>query len=266
MRYDAKRRAGSLALAGAALLAALVLVAAAAPIACAAGPLARVALALQAPSALLWAGTDDIGRSVLCLTLYGLRTSLMIGVASGALALGLGMLVGAVAGVVGGWADLLLMRSIDVMLSIPRLFLAILVAALFEPKITGLVLVLGVTSSCMLARVARAEAIMLTAREFIMAARALGVSTPRLIFRHGVPNLYRPLLATAGPTIAGAILTEAALSYVGLGDPGAVSLGRSISNGYPLMELAWWMTAAPIAALVLVVLACLLLAELTDGR
>ena len=261
MPPSAKLRIGPFALAGGALLAAIALVALSAPIACPAGPLARVAPALLAPSGGAWAGADDIGRGIFCLTLFGLRTSLLIGVASGALALALGIFIGVVAGVAGGWTDLLLMRLTEVMLSIPRLFLAILVAALFEPGITGLVLVLGVTSCGMLARVARAEAMTLMSREFIMAARALGLSTPRLIFRHVLPNLTRPLLATAGPTIAGAILAEAALSYVGLGDPGAVSLGRSIANAYPFMELAWWMSAAPIAALVLITMSCLLLAE-----
>ena len=212
------------------------------------------------------AGSDDIGRSVFCLTLYGLRTSLVIGIGSGALALLLGIGIGTLSGISGGWTDLLLMRLVEVMLSIPRLFLAILAAALFEPKLSGLVLVLGVTSWGTLARLARAEAMALSAREFIMAARALGLSTPRLILRHVLPNLLPTLLATAGSIIAGAILAEAALSYVGLGDPSAVSLGRSIANAYPFMELAWWMSAAPVTALVLITLAFMLLFETTNGR
>ena len=158
------------------------------------------------------------------------------------------------------------MRLTEVMLSIPRLFLAILAAALFEPNVTGLVLVLGTTSWGMLARVARAEAMALCAREFVLAARALGLTTPRLIVRHILPNVLSPLLATGGSIVAGTILAEAALSYVGLGDPGTVSLGRSIANAYPFIELAWWMSAAPITALIIVTLTFMLLFEATDGR
>ena len=266
MPFSAMLRRGPFTIAGIALLVALVLVAGIAPLACPAGPLARVAPALQTPSLVLLAGSDNIGRSVLCLTFFGLRTSLVIGIASGVLALILGIGIGTLAGIAGGWTDLLLMRLTEVMLSIPRLFLAILVAALFEPNVTGLVLVLGITSWGMLARIARAEAMALSAREFVLAARALGLTTPRLILRHVLPNVLSPLLATGGSIVAGAILAEAALSYVGLGDPGAVSLGRSIANAYPFMELAWWMSAAPIAALIIVTLTFMLLFEATDGR
>lgn len=266
MLPSAMLRHGPLTIAGMAVLVTIVIAAGTAPLICPAGPLARVALALQNPSPTLLAGSDDIGRSVACLTLFGLRTSLVIGIGSGALALVLGISIGIVAGIVGGWTDLFLMRLTDVMLSIPRLFFAILAAALFEPKLIGLVLVLGVTSWGILARIARAEAMALAAREFIMAARALGLTTPQLIVRHVLPNIIPPLLATGGSIVAGAILAEAALAYVGLGDATAVSLGRSIANAYPFMELAWWMSAAPITALVLITLAFMLLFEATDGR
>ena len=257
---------GSLAFVALALICVIVAVAATAPVACPAGPWARASAALQPPSHEMFAGTDDIGRSVMCTTLYGLRTSLGIGVAAGAVTLFLGIVVGAVAGFVGGWSDLLLMRVAEVAHTIPRLFLAILVAALFEPRMIGLVLVLGLTSWGMLARIARAEAMALSAREFVLAASALGLSTVGLLLRHILPNLYRPLLATAGPTIAGAIVTEAALSYVGLGDPDSASLGRLIATAYPFMESAWWMSATPVAALVALTLAFMLLAEVPNAR
>jgi peptide/nickel transport system permease protein len=245
------------------LICAVIALAAAAPIACPAGPWARASVALQPPSHVMLAGTDDIGRSVLCVTLYGLRTSLEIGVAAGAMALFVGIAVGATAGLVGGWADLILMRLAEFAHTIPRLFLAILAAALFEPNATGLIFVLGLTSWGMLARIARAEAMVLSTREFVVAARALGLSTGRLLLRHVVPNLSRPLLATAGPTIAGAIIAEAALGYVGLGDPSVVSLGQSIASAYPFMESAWWMSAAPVVALVAITLGFTLFADVT---
>ena len=103
-------------------------------------------------------------------------------------------------------------------------------------------------------------------REFVLAARALGLTTPRLILRHVLPNVLSLRLATGGSISAGVILAEAAWSYVVLGDAGAVSLGRSIANAYPFMELAWWMSAAPIAALFIVTLTFMLLFEATDGR
>jgi peptide/nickel transport system permease protein len=254
------------ALAGIGLLAGIVLIAATASISCPGGPLARMGPALSPPSPQLLGGADDIGRSVLCMTTYGLRTSLIIGSGSGALALALGILIGAFAGVVGGWPDILLMRLTEVIQTMPRLFLAILAAALFELKIAGLILVLGLTSWGVLARVVRAEAISLSAREFVLAARALGVTSTRIVLRHGLPNLYRPFLATAGPTIAGAILAEAALAYVGLGDQDAVSLGRMIADAYSFLGIAWWMSVVPMAALVLVTLSFLLLSEAAEDR
>jgi peptide/nickel transport system permease protein len=251
-------------LAGCILLAVIVGAGAAAPALCPSGPLTRVAPALQPPSLAWLAGTDDIGRSVACLTFYGLRTSLVIGVATGLVVLSLGTLVGVLAGLAVGWTDLLLMRLAELAQTMPRLFLAILAVALFEVHTISLILVLGLTSWGRLARFVRAEAMTLSARQFVLAARALGVATPRLMLRHVVPNLRHPLLATAGPTVASAILAEAALSYVGLGDLDNISLGRSIAAAYPFMERAWWMSAAPAAALFLVTVAFMLLVETAD--
>jgi peptide/nickel transport system permease protein len=252
-------------LTGCMLLALLLGLVFAAPAICPAGPLVRAAAALQPPSRAWPAGTDDIGRSVSCMTLYGLRTSLFVGAGAGLLALALGTVVGVLAGLVVGWTDLLLMRLAEFAQAMPRLFLAILTAALFELRLMGLILVFGLTSWGMLARLVRAEAMTLSTRDFVMAARALGVSTPRLVLGHVIPNLRRPLLATAGPLVASAILAEAALSYVGLGDPETVSLGRLIAAAYPFMEAAWWMSAAPVGALVLVTLAFMLLVEARDA-
>jgi len=262
------RRPSSLsaALLGSLLLIAIAAIPAMAPLACPAGPLVRAGPALAPPSLEYLAGTDDIGRSVFCMTAYGLKTSLVIGACSGALALTLGILVGIFAGVIGGWPDLLMMRLTEVVQTVPRLFLAILASALFEPKIIGLVMVLGLTSWGILARVARAEAISLSTREFVLAAYALGLSPLRVISRHVLPNLYRPFLATAGPTVAGAILAEAALAYVGLSDPNSVSLGRMIANAYPFLGLAWWMGVTPIGALIAVALSFLLLSEPGEDR
>jgi peptide/nickel transport system permease protein len=250
---------------GCALLAVIAGLVAAAPVICPAGPLARVSAALQPPSHLWLAGTDDIGRSVSCTTLYGLRTSLVVGLAAGILSLSLGTIVGVLAGLVVGWTDLLLMRLAEFAQTMPRLFLAILAVALFELRTIGLILVLGLTSWGMLARFVRAQAMALSTQDFVTAARALGVSTPRLVLRHVIPNLRSPLLATAGPIVAGAILAEAALSYVGLGDPDTVSLGRLIAEAYPFMERAWWMDAAPVGALILVTLAFMLIVETSDA-
>jgi peptide/nickel transport system permease protein len=250
-----------MAAAGGLLLLALAVLGLAAPAICPAGPLDRAGLPLEPPSRAFLAGTDDLGRDMGCLTLFGLRTSLVIGVGAGGLALALGVLIGTIAGLAGGWADLLLMRASEVMQTMPRLLLAILASALFEPDVTGLVLVLGLTSWSALARLARAEALAVSQKEFVLAAKALGLPLGTLLRRHILPNTIRPLLAISAPLIAGAILAEAALGYIGLGDPDAISLGRLIATAHPFFGVAWWMNAAPVSALVLVSFAVLLLSE-----
>ncbi len=247
--------------AGAALLGLLALFALAAPALCPAGPAARAGSALLPPSQAFPAGTDDLGRNVLCMTAFGLRTSLAMGAGAGAVGLTLGVAIGLAAGVLGGWTDLVLMRATEVMQAVPRLFLVILASALFEPNLPGLAVLIGLTSWAALARLARAEAMAVGAQDFVRAARALGVSRPAIIRRHLLPNTLRPLVAAAAPLVAAAILAEAALSYLGLGAPSTVSLGRMIADAQPFLGVAWWMSAAPVGTLVLATFAVLLLSE-----
>ena len=132
--------------------------------------------------------------------------------------------------------------------------------------LTGLVLVLGLTSWSTLARLARAQALAVSQQDFVLAAVALGVPLGARVRRHVLPNTIGPLLAASAPLVAGAILAEAALGYVGVGDPDAISLGRLIATAQPFLGVAWWMSAAPVIALVLVSFAILLLAEPNRGR
>lgn len=240
---------------GLALLAGLALAAGLAPAACPGGPLAAVAPALTAPQPGLWLGSDDLGRSVGCLTAHGLRASLAVAFGTLALALALGLAVGLVAGRAGGATDAALMRLTAGFQVVPRFFLALLAVALFGASLPLIVLVLGATSWTLVARLARAEAMALTARPFVLAAEALGAPPGRVLLRHILPNALPPVRAVTPVIAGGAVMAEAGLGFLGLGAPGTVSLGRLVAEAYPFAALAPWMSLAPIAALVALMLA-----------
>lgn len=216
---------------------------------------------LAPPSPAFPLGTDDLGRDLLANVVHGLRTSL--GIALGVLLLAgtLGISVGTVAGYCGGWLDDLLMRATEFVQVVPRFFLAVLVIALVGPGVDRLILLLGLTAWPTTARVIRAEALSLRTRPFVEASRALGASPARTLLREVLPNALPPALVVLFLAAAGAILTEAGLSFLGLGDPAVVSLGYLARNAQQFLRVAWWLAAFPGAAIAAAVLALALLAD-----
>ena len=224
-------------------------------------PFAAVGPALRPPSAVFLLGTDDLGRDLLACVIHGLRTSL--GIALGVLLLSgtLGFGIGTVAGYRGGWLDDVLMRATEFVQVVPRFFLAVLVIALVGPGTDRLVLLLGLTAWPGTARVVRAEVLSLRARPFVEASRALGASPARTLLREVLPNALPPAAVVLSLAGAGAILTEAGLSFLGLGDPAVVSLGYLARNAQQFLRVAWWLAAFPGAAIAVTVLALVLLAD-----
>lgn len=244
------------AMAGLALLVVLAALALLAPAIAPMNPSVDLVNRLRPPSSVHWLGTDDAGYDILRLLLHGARVSLLIGFLSVGIAVTLGTTVGAVAGYAGRWIDAVLMRTVDLFLSVPRLVLLITVAALFGSSITLIVVVLGLTGWMGVARLVRGQVLAVKEREHVLAARALGYRPLRILFRHILPNVLTPVIVAATLGIGNAILAEAALSYLGLGvQPPDTSWGLIIYSGQDRMLDAWWITAFPGIAIVLTVMA-----------
>ena len=215
-----------------------------------------------APSLEHLMGTDKFGRDIFSRVLYGARISLTIGFIAVAISITLGTLIGAFAGYFGGIVDSILMRFTDMMLSFPRLVLLIVVIALFSPNIYLVVAVLGLTGWMGTARLVRGEVLSLREREFVQAARALGMGDWRIIFRHVIPNTMAPVIVSATLGIGQTILTEASLSFLGLGvQPPTPSWGNMVSDGRDALINAWWIATFPGIAIVLTVVAFNLLGD-----
>ena len=251
------------ALAGGLTLVVLAVVAVAAPWISPHDPLAvNLSDALLPPSARYPLGTDQLGRDVFSRLIYGTRISLLIGFLSVGIAVLVGTAVGALAGYYGGWLDAALMRLVDTMLAFPSIFLLLAVIALVEPSIYTIMAVIGLTGWMGVARLLRAEILSLKEREFVLAARALGASSWRLIMKHLLPNALAPILVNATLGVGGAILTESALSYLGLGvQPPTPSWGNILNEGRIALGVAWWLTVSPGLCIFTTVLAFNLLGE-----
>ncbi|MBI4597303.1 MAG: ABC transporter permease [Candidatus Omnitrophica bacterium] len=218
--------------------------------------------ALEPPSMAHWLGTDQLGRDVMSRLMWGARISLLVGVIAVSIAVVVGTLLGACAGFFGGWVDAVLMRLVDTMLSIPTVFLLLAVIALVGPSIELIMVVIGLTSWMGVARLVRAELLSLKEREFVLAARVLGASSARLLCRHLLPNAIAPVLVAATLGVGGAILTESALSFLGLGvQPPTPSWGNILNEGRIALGIAWWLTVCPGLCILVTVLAFNLLGE-----
>ena len=221
-----------------------------------------IAARLEPPSTTHPCGTDSLGRDVLSRMIWGAGVSLKVGFVSMGLAVVIGVFFGSLAGYYGGWTDAIISRFIDIMLCFPSFFLILAVIAILEPSIWNIMAVIGVTGWMGVARLVRAEFLTLKAREFVTAARAMGAGDFRIIFIHILPNALAPVLAAAVLGAAGAILTESALSFLGIGvQPPTPSWGNILTEGKDNISFAWWLSLYPGLAILITVLSYNLLGE-----
>lgn len=251
------------ALAGLLVVGALALLALAAPHLAPWDPSAQnLTQRLQPPSGQHWMGTDDLGRDVFSRLLLGTRISLSVGVVAVGIELLIGVTLGLLSGLIGGKFDALVMRLVDIMLSIPTIFLILAVLAMLGPSIYNVMVVIGLTAWPGLTRLVRGECLSIREREYLQAARIAGVSVPRILFVHLLPNVIAPVLVSATLGVAGAVLTESALSFLGLGvQPPTPSWGNILTIGRDYLHIAWWLSAFPTAAILITVLSLNLLGE-----
>ncbi|HLO24501.1 MAG TPA: oligopeptide ABC transporter permease [Geobacteraceae bacterium] len=217
---------------------------------------------LMPPSAAHWFGTDELGRDVFTRVVFGAKISLKVGFVAVGIAVLVGTLIGLVSAFYGGWIDNVFMRFVDIMLCFPTFFLILAVIAMLEPSIWYIMIIIGLTGWMGVARLVRAEVLSIRERDFVMAARAIGASDFRILFRHVLPNAMSPVLVSATLGVAGAILTESALSFLGIGvQPPTPSWGNILTSGKDYIEFAWWLSLFPGLAILVTVLSYNLLGE-----
>jgi peptide/nickel transport system permease protein len=206
-------------------------------------------------------GSDSLGRDVLAGIIHGARVSVLIGVASTVIGLVIGTIIGASAGYFGGRTDDLLVRLIEIFQTFPPFLLIVVLVSIVEPSVITITLSIGIVSWPTIARLVRAEFRSLRERDFVLAAQGLGYSNARIVFLEILPNAMAPVIVTTSVMVATAILSEAALSFLGLGDPNLVSWGSMIGAGRDQLRTAWYLVALPGTALVLSVLSLNLLGD-----
>ncbi|OZI75866.1 ABC transporter permease [Bordetella genomosp. 2] len=206
-------------------------------------------------------GSDYLGRDVLMGLVHGGRATLLVGVVAAVLSVLIGVVVGALAGYYGGWVDDLLMRITEFFQVLPALLFAMVLVTLFSPTLATIAIAIGVVSWTGTARLARAEFLRLKRREYVLAERVIGAGNGRIIWRVILPNAMAPLIVSATLAIGTAILFEAGLSFLGLGDPNIMSWGLMIGSNRPYILTAWWAVTLPGAAIFLTVLAVSLIGD-----
>ena len=255
--------ANPLALSGLIIIAGIFLLALAAPFIAPYDPEAiDVKAILLAPSYQHFMGTDGLGRDVFSRMLYGARISLLVGIVAVGIATAIGIVLGAIAGYYRGWVDVIIMRFVDIMLSIPTFFLILAVIAFLTPSIWNIMIVIGLTSWMGVTRLVRAEFLSLRGREFILASQTLGAKDARLIFRHLLPNSLTPIIVSSVLGVASAVLIESGLSFLGLGvQAPQASWGNILTDGKEYIQFAWWLSLFPGLAILITVLGYNLLGE-----
>jgi peptide/nickel transport system permease protein len=219
-------------------------------------------VALRPPSGAHWFGTDELGRDVLSRVLVAVQASMKVAVISVAFAAIVGVAVGVLAGYRGGWLDTVVMRVVDVMFAFPVLLLALAIVAVLGPGLTTTILAIGVVYTPIFARVARASTLAVRVEPYVAVSRTMGTGSGFILARHILPNITGPLIVQTSLSLAFAILSEAALSFLGLGlQPPQPSLGRMIFDSQGFVTLAWWMAVFPGAAIFVIVLAFNLLGD-----
>jgi peptide/nickel transport system permease protein len=212
--------------------------------------------ALRAPSGAHWLGTDELGRDVFSRVLVAIQASLRVAVVSVAFAVAVGVTIGIISGYRGGWLDTVLMRVVDVMFAFPVLLLALAIVAILGPGVTTTILAIGIVYTPIFARVARASTLSVRVEPFVSVSRTIGTGHLYVLGRHILPNIAGPLIVQTSLSLAFAILSEAALSFLGLGiQPPQPSLGRMIFDSQGFVTLAWWMAVFPGVAIFVTVLA-----------
>jgi len=217
---------------------------------------------LQSPSKNHFLGTDEMGRDVFSRMIYGTRISISIGIIAVGISVIVGTFLGLIAGYFGGKIDTVIMRFVDIMLCFPTFFLILMVIAFLEPNIYNVMIVIGLTSWTGLARLVRGETLSVKERDFITAAKGLGLKKRRIIFVHILPNVIAPVIVASILGVGAAILTESGLSFLGLGvQPPTPSWGNILTSGKDYIHIAWWLSIFPGLAILITVLSWNLLGE-----
>jgi len=217
---------------------------------------------LQPPSAKHLFGTDDLGRDVFSRIVYGTKISISVGFIAVIISLVIGVCLGAISGYYGGKVDWVIMRAVEIMMCIPRIFLILMILAFLGPSIINVMVVIGLTSWPGLVRMVRAEFLTLRERDYVLAARVSGASNRRIIFRHILPNALNPVWVSATLGVGGAILVEAALSFLGLGvQVPTPSWGNILTDGMHYVDSAWWIMFFPGLFILMTVLSFNLVGE-----
>jgi peptide/nickel transport system permease protein len=216
---------------------------------------------LEPPSAKHWFGTDKLGRDVMAGMIHGSRISLSIGFVAIGIAVVIGVVLGAIAGYFGSWVDLVISRLFEVMLSIPTFFLLITVAALLPPSIFLTMAIIGMTGWVGIARFTRNEFLRIRTQDYVTSAIALGVTDRKVMFKHILPNALAPVIVSVVLGIAGAILVESSLSFLGIGVPAELVTWGSILHEASTTTFAWWLAVFPGFAIFITVLAYYLVGE-----
>jgi peptide/nickel transport system permease protein len=261
--YWERLKSNKLALSGLCIIAFLTLVAILAPYVAPYDPIEQnLAERLQKPSMKHLFGTDELGRDVFSRVIYGTRISLTVGIISVGIGITIGTILGLIAGYFGGIADTAIMRFVDIMLCFPRFFLILMVIAFLEPNIYNVMAVIGLTSWPGVCRLVRAECLSIREREFVQAAKILGLPARRILFVHILPNIVAPIIVSAILGVGNAILVESGLSFLGLGvQPPTPSWGNILTAGKDYIHFAWWLSFFPGMAISLTVLSYNLLGE-----
>lgn len=216
---------------------------------------------LHPPSKAYYLGTDGLGRDVFSMVVLGARTSLKVGLTAAILSSVIGTLVGAISGYFGGNIDKIISEIINIFLMVPSFFLIIIVVSIYGSSLFNTIVVIGLTSWTGTARLMRAQTISLKERTFIKSAKTIGESDFSIIFKHIIPNGIYPIIADSTLAISSAILMEASLSFLGLGDPNVVSWGKLIAHGKGYLTKGWWITTFAGLCIVFTVLSFHLIAE-----
>ena len=214
-----------------------------------------------APNSMYWVGTDELGRDVFSRAVTATRVSLLVGIIAAGVSTLLGILVGSLSGFFGGWLDHILMRITEVFQVVPQFFLAVVLVALFGASVLNIIVAIALLTWPIIARLTRSEFLSLKSRQYVDAAYLGGASNTRLIFGEILPNAMGPIIVSATLLVGRAMLTEAGLSFLGLGDPSRISLGVMLYQSRPFVQFAWWAALFPGMMIFLAVLSTNLIGD-----